>query len=353
MPKSIKRFLKKFFIPHRANGHKPHILRERSVLLILCAILFIEALYVAQSFIFLSKTDFFAAIQSEALIDLANQNRKNTKLSPLSANSRLAMAAQMKADDMAQKGYFSHTSPEGLTPWFWFEKTGYKFVYAGENLAINFHDTNDVNNAWMASPAHRSNILNRYFTEVGIGVSKGIYEGRESIFVVELFGKPEKKLAKAASVSVGKIKKSIVQNGSPLPNLNKNQSGIDSEQKIVKGSFEDNNKIKENFAEEINFVAVNQEGKEIAEITAASETDKNSFSYFAEIFQLLSMPRFISNYVFGALFLLILLALVLKIFIKIKIQYPALIVNGVFLLAVIYFIFLVNKFTGIIGANIR
>ena len=61
----------------------------------------------------------------------------------------------MKAQDMATLGYFAHVSPDGKTPWYWIEKVGYDYQYAGENLAINFSDSKDVTNAWMASPLHK------------------------------------------------------------------------------------------------------------------------------------------------------------------------------------------------------
>ena len=60
--------------------------------------------------------------------------------------------------DMAEKSYFAHTSPEGLTPWYWITLAGYRFSLAGENLAIDFTESEDVENAWMNSPAHRASI---------------------------------------------------------------------------------------------------------------------------------------------------------------------------------------------------
>ncbi len=62
----------------------------------------------------------------------------------LAVNPVLERAAQAKADDMAAKSYFSHNSPDGVTPWFWLNQAGYVFTYAGENLAANFSDSIDV-----------------------------------------------------------------------------------------------------------------------------------------------------------------------------------------------------------------
>ncbi len=96
----------------------------------------------------------------------------------------------MKADDMATKGYFAHTSPEGLTPWYWFAQVGYNYTYAGENLAINFNESKDVDTAWLASPTHRANILNSHYTEIGIATAQGMYKGVQATFVVQMFGTP-------------------------------------------------------------------------------------------------------------------------------------------------------------------
>jgi hypothetical protein len=96
----------------------------------------------------------------------------------------------MKANDMATNGYFSHTSPTGKTPWYWLEQVGYNYQFAGENLAINFTDSQDVTNAWMASPEHRANIEKGQYTEVGTGVATGMYQGKQAIFVAQDFANP-------------------------------------------------------------------------------------------------------------------------------------------------------------------
>jgi hypothetical protein len=141
------------------------------------------------------RSDFLANILPRVLVDLTNIYRTSSKLGNLTVNPILEEAARRKARDMAQKAYFAHISPEGVTPWYWFEETGYDFTYAGENLAINFSDSQDVVQAWMDSPGHRDNILNKYFTEIGIAAEKGFFEGKETTFVVQLFGNPSAKMA--------------------------------------------------------------------------------------------------------------------------------------------------------------
>lgn len=131
-----------------------------------------------------------AAVVTSTLVDLTNEDRVEENLPALTVNPTLVAAAKMKAEDMVEKGYFAHTSPEGVEPWHWFSEAGYDFSYAGENLAVNFSDSTNVERAWMDSPDHRANILNGRFTEIGIATAVGTYKGKETTFVVQMFGTP-------------------------------------------------------------------------------------------------------------------------------------------------------------------
>src|SRR5258708_122532 len=75
----------------------------------------------------------YASVVAAVLVDLANTDRTQNRLDGLVINPVLSKAAQAKANDMAAKSYFAHTSPEGIDPWYWFNQAGYKFAYAGEN----------------------------------------------------------------------------------------------------------------------------------------------------------------------------------------------------------------------------
>ncbi len=129
-----------------------------------------------------------AAVISAVLVELTNNDRTTSGLGTLAQSPTLTAVAQAKADDMAVKGYFAHTSPEGVTPWHWFSEAGYKFSYAGENLAVDFSESDDVERAWMNSPTHRANIVGTQFTEIGIATANGTYQGRPTTFVVQEFG---------------------------------------------------------------------------------------------------------------------------------------------------------------------
>lgn len=131
-----------------------------------------------------------SAIYTSVLVNLTNKNRLAANVGELKVSPVLENAAQMKADDMAKRGYFAHNTPEGETPWYWFKKAGYEYKYAGENLAVNFTKSEEVERAWVNSRSHFLNIINPKFEEIGIATSTGIYKGKEAVFVVQLFGTP-------------------------------------------------------------------------------------------------------------------------------------------------------------------
>lgn len=131
------------------------------------------------------------------IIQLTNQERINAGLTPLKESRLLSLAAQEKVNDMVAFGYFSHTSPSGKNPWYFLKKVGYKYIWAGENLAYDFKDANVLIKRWMNSPTHKANILHSKFTEIGVTV-KWIQKDNQSVnFIVQYFGMPKlKKYAK-------------------------------------------------------------------------------------------------------------------------------------------------------------
>ena len=131
-----------------------------------------------------------AAVISAVLVDLANADRGALGIGTLTPDPLLTAAAQAKANDMAQKSYFAHFDAAGKSPWDWMHEAGYRYEHAGENLAIQFSESGDVERAWLASPAHRANLLDGRFTQVGIATAEGFYQGQPTTFVVQFFGTP-------------------------------------------------------------------------------------------------------------------------------------------------------------------
>jgi hypothetical protein len=180
--------VKKYLVAHEGNSYKPHLLRERSMGVLACLAFVLFCTSLGSSYL-INKTDFGAAVLPAVLVDLTNQQRLAVGGKALKVNANLEKAALMKAKDMADNQYFAHTSPTGVTPWQWFSKAGYRYSYAGENLAINFTESIDVENAWIASPTHLANLISDKFDETGIATYQGTYQGQPTTFVVQLFGR--------------------------------------------------------------------------------------------------------------------------------------------------------------------
>ncbi len=174
------------------------------------------------------------AILVSALGDLTNSERIGENLNPLKSNPLLDEAAQLKADDMVNNGYFSHVSPDGKTPWYWLDQVGYAYDYAGENLAVNFTESEEVTDAWMKSPTHRANIEKKQYTEMGSGIAAGIYKGKEAVFVVQEYANPrivEDTIVSVAEAPVGEVLGASIETSVPLV----------TEQEAMKSNFEKDN----------------------------------------------------------------------------------------------------------------
>ncbi len=131
-----------------------------------------------------------SAVNAVDIISLTNQNRSNAGVPVLTTSPLLTDAAQLKADDMAANSYYAHMSPDGKSPLYWLDLVGYHYINAGENLVIDRTTSEQVVDAWMNSPDHRENILRPQFTEIGVGTASGVYEGLQTIYVVQEFGMP-------------------------------------------------------------------------------------------------------------------------------------------------------------------
>jgi uncharacterized protein YkwD len=133
-----------------------------------------------------------SSLTREGVISWTNINRKqNGDLPPLTENSQLDKAAELKLADMFKQQYFEHINPQGLGPGDLAKEAGYNFIAEGENLALgNFADDEDLLTAWMNSPGHRANILNVKYQDIGVAVGQGMYQGHSTWLAVQEFGKP-------------------------------------------------------------------------------------------------------------------------------------------------------------------
>lgn len=127
-------------------------------------------------------------ISATQLLADTNSQRASNHETALSLDNELTQAAQSKAEDMALRDYWSHTTPDGKTPWTFINATGYQFAAAGENLAYGFSSSDALMNGWMNSPDHRVNVLDKVFTQVGFGIAQSQNfqgHGPETIVVAE------------------------------------------------------------------------------------------------------------------------------------------------------------------------
>ncbi|MFJ2778647.1 MULTISPECIES: CAP domain-containing protein [unclassified Kitasatospora] len=110
---------------------------------------------------------------AQQVVDLVNAQRAQQGCGPLTAEPRLAAAAQGHSEDMAARNFFDHASPEGYHADHRIDATGYRWSTWGENIARGQKDPAAVMESWMNSPGHRANILNCAFKQIGVGVRTG------------------------------------------------------------------------------------------------------------------------------------------------------------------------------------
>ncbi|WEX02774.1 CAP domain-containing protein [Rhodococcus sp. RCBS9] len=133
-----------------------------------------------------------AAVSSDAaspnsLEAIVNAERTKTGKQPFTTSETLRSSACAKADHMLSQDYWAHTSPDGVTPWSFIEKAGYRYTTAGENLAKSYPDDASLVAAWMNSPSHRENVLGD-FKDQGICQKTGTLQGKTTTVTVQHVG---------------------------------------------------------------------------------------------------------------------------------------------------------------------
>lgn len=280
--------VRNFFLPHSENAYHPHFFKKNTVTALAAVIVFLNIVYLVHTTVIAGNTGFLAAVLPGVLTSLTNNDRVAVGLSTLTESELLKKAAALKAEDMAKRGYFAHVAPDGTTPWHWIETVRYSYTYAGENLAVKFTDSKDVEEAWMKSPTHKANIVKPQFKEIGIATAQGMYKGEEVTFIVQYFATPSKK--GITGVSKGKtVTASSSKTATSAPQVL---------------------------------------GAEIEPAASQKETPIKDAVLIAA-----SSPNHIMLYVLGGIFGAVALLLFLAIVIKIRVQYLEVIGAGIFLLA--------------------
>ncbi|MDO8486279.1 MAG: CAP domain-containing protein [Candidatus Staskawiczbacteria bacterium] len=305
------------FVPFEKNNFRPKFLRNNVLFYVVICLLIIR---IVSTIIFINfpKNIFFADITKTVLMNLINKERSSLGISPLIENQKLDQAAELKAKDILEKDYFSHQSPDGITPWYWFLKTGYNYKYAGENLAIGFLNSEDVFRAWIGSASHKENIINPNYKEIGTAVLTGDYKGNNTTVIVQLFGNPK--------VMNTPLIEKVIEDIQKVDNqpIDKNVEQTNTEPQTTK---EDN---------------LTTQSKVLAQFTEAPQQENNVLYY-----KLLNFLFYNSNIIFEYIiyFLLILtsIALLINIIINFNIQDSHLIFRSLLIIALLFTTLLVNK----------
>jgi hypothetical protein len=132
-----------------------------------------------------------SALTVSGVIFWTNFQRITNGIGALKENTTLDKIASRKLQDMFSRQYFAHVSPSGDSVSDVADLFGYEYLMIGENLALgNFKSDMDLVSAWMESPGHRENILNRNYSDIGIAVGEGEFEGRTVWISVQVFALP-------------------------------------------------------------------------------------------------------------------------------------------------------------------
>lgn len=333
----LKQRIKAWFIPGTENDYKPHILRNKTLLIFAIFILCIKLAFVS-FFAFFPNSAYFSVITANRLVQLTNQSREINNLPPLKVNEKLNQSAYFKAQDILEKNYFAHTSPQGITPWYWFKQADYNYSYAGENLAIDFLSAESLYEAWVDSLTHKANILSNKYDEIGIAVLTGNFNGRQTTIAVQHFG--------SEFVSSAIAEEPPALTPAPVP-----VAFNELEEKTLASSREtEAEPILTPQEEEIekDVLQITQEKiKEIEKFTAERVQDRQTpkiLGVIAEKSDEITQQVYIYSLIF------VITALILNILIKFEVQNKKEIINALFIILLIVALILISNST-LLGVN--
>lgn len=307
-----------YFVPGPHNAHRPRILHRPFLIFFLAIILATEGFLVSSLIARQNDQQFLAAVVPAEIIALTNTERSANDVGQLTNDALLDQAAQAKADDMAAQGYFAHTGPDGKTPWQWISASGYQYQYAGENLAVRFINSTDVINAWMESPTHRANIVKAVYTQIGVGVAEGMYQGQPATYVVQYFGTPKNMQLAADAAAIPPAKSASV---APV---------------VARAA-----KVAAQTAP-----APKVEGAATGELAAVSvpapQPGSVTQSLARQLVRAFSNPQQTSNILLGFVAVLLLVALGITFFTHLQIQHGGMLAAGAFVASLALFFFVAN-----------
>lgn len=209
-----------YFIPHPETHQKAKLLSWQFLVIYILIFILVRVGLDIVSIYKPGVLGINSDLSIERIIADTNTERQKIGLQPVTYNSALSEAARAKAQNMFAEDYWAHFSPSGKDPWGFMKTAGYKFSYAGENLARNFSNPEDMMAAWMASPTHRENILNSKYQDIGLAVEEGILQGQKTTLVVQMFGHPYEAIAARPQIDTTNQQPTVVSEPQVLSTKN-------------------------------------------------------------------------------------------------------------------------------------
>jgi len=345
------KIIKDAFIPYDGNDNRPKALRPKTLTTYVIIAIMVKIFVTGFLFIAYPDPAQLAAIVSSRMVDLINISRKENGIEALKTNEILAMSAQLKGQDMINRQYFAHDTPDGRKPWQFIDRNNFDYIYAGENLAMDFTSAEVVHSAFMKSPSHQRNILNPKYKEVGIAVINGKMNNKNTILLVEFFGTKRGDSSTLASATTNPTvaTKPSVASTPTVPTTIKPTVPVQAvEPNPIQNAENDSDKIPaaeptvpnsqpvqaEVMGEEISLEDLNNSNLSQGIIVVTSDQKASQ--------TIIDLVIEYSNIFFIAFVIFIFISLLLNIFIRIKIQHSAMILQTVAVLALIISMVLVK-----------
>jgi hypothetical protein len=219
--KLARRFAKHLFhfaFPYEGNNFKAKLLHPSGFFSLKVGLIIFQLILQVVIFSPFPKVLGYAAnISPQEVIRLTNEKRLEAGLPGLREDPVLSQAALAKGVHMIENGYWAHVAPDGTKPWAFFINSGYRYRYAGENLARDFSNASGAVDAWMASSSHRENLLSDKYKDIGVAVIEGDLNGVDTTIIVQFFGTRYQDTFSLGPVA--KVRKTPVPSPSPNPAL--------------------------------------------------------------------------------------------------------------------------------------
>src|SRR4030042_2466483 len=214
-----------YLYPQNSNNQKAKLLHTSTLFALSIFLIIYQVILQAFPLTGSKILGYAANIPPDEIIRLTNIKRQEAGISDLQYNAGLTQAAKAKGEHMLANDYWSHVAPYGTEPWKFFTDSGYRYRYAGENLARDFSDPASAISAWMASPSHKDNMLSGKYKEIGVAVVEGDLNGVDTTIIVQLFGTqlvdttPQVPIAKAGRETATSVNPATQPTVTPIPTL--------------------------------------------------------------------------------------------------------------------------------------